>query len=109
MRGGWLASPDDAGSSRQFCNVRRSVDELVREFLRETGILVFVFYGLAALLSAEPRARPLAATLEVLRGRSGEKEVEMSGFYLQLRLVALGGLLVFLFGLYSIHREKKRS
>jgi hypothetical protein len=33
----------------------------------------------------------------------------MSGFYLQLGLVALGGLLVFLFGLYSIHREKKRS
>jgi len=33
----------------------------------------------------------------------------MSGFYFQLGLVALGGLLVFLFGLYSIQREKKRS
>jgi hypothetical protein len=33
----------------------------------------------------------------------------MSGFYLQLGLVALGGLLVFFFGLYSIRREKKRS
>lgn len=33
----------------------------------------------------------------------------MSGFYLQLGLVAFGGLLVFLFGLYSIRREKKRS
>jgi hypothetical protein len=33
----------------------------------------------------------------------------MSGFYLQLGLVALGGLLVFLFGRYSTHREKKRS
>jgi hypothetical protein len=32
----------------------------------------------------------------------------MSVFYFQLGLVALGGLLVFLFGLYSIHREKKR-
>ena len=33
----------------------------------------------------------------------------MSGFYLQLGLVALAGLLVFLFAMYSIHREKKRS
>ena len=33
----------------------------------------------------------------------------MSGFFLQLGLVALGGLLVFLFSLYSIYREKKRS
>ena len=33
----------------------------------------------------------------------------MTGFYLQLGLVALGGLLVFLFGLYSTHRENKRS
>ncbi len=33
----------------------------------------------------------------------------MNGWFLQLGLVALGGLLVFLFGLYSIHREKKRS
>jgi hypothetical protein len=33
----------------------------------------------------------------------------MSGFYLQLGLVALAGLLVFAFGMYSIHREKKRS
>ena len=42
-------------------------------------------------------------------GRSGKEKVEMTGFYLQLGLVALGGLLVFLFGLYSTNREKKRS
>jgi hypothetical protein len=45
----------------------------------------------------------------VLWGRSREEKIEMNGFFLQLGLVALGGLLVFLFSLYSIHREKKRS
>jgi len=33
----------------------------------------------------------------------------MSGWFLQLGFVALGGLIVFALGLYSIHREKKRS
>ena len=47
--------------------------------------------------------------LVVLGGRSREEKIEMNGFFLQLGLVALGGLLVFLFSLYSIHREKKRS
>jgi hypothetical protein len=56
--------------SRQLWIVRRSVDELVGEFLRETGILVFVFYGLAALLSGEPRARPLAAAVSFALGLS---------------------------------------
>ena len=32
----------------------------------------------------------------------------MSGFYMQLGLVVLAGLLVFAFGLYSIRQEKKR-
>jgi len=40
------------------------------EFLRETGILVFVFFGLAALLSGEPRSRPLAAAISVAVGLS---------------------------------------
>jgi hypothetical protein len=42
--------------------VRRSSVELAGEFLRETGVLVFVFYGLAALLSAAHEAR-LALTI----------------------------------------------
>jgi hypothetical protein len=43
---------------------------MVGEFLRETGILVFVFYGLAALLSGEPRARPFAAAVSFTLGLS---------------------------------------
>jgi hypothetical protein len=43
---------------------------MVGEFLRETGILVFVFYGLAALLSGEPRSRPLAAAISFAVGLS---------------------------------------
>lgn len=33
----------------------------------------------------------------------------MNGWYVQLGSVALGGLIVFAFALYSIHREKKHS
>jgi len=43
--------------------VRRSAADMVGEFLRETGVLVLVFYGLAVLLSGEPKSRPLAALL----------------------------------------------
>jgi hypothetical protein len=40
------------------------------EFLRETGVLVFVFFGLAALLSGEPRIRPIAAAISFAVGLS---------------------------------------
>jgi hypothetical protein len=33
----------------------------------------------------------------------------MKGWYVQLGSVALGGLIVFAFALYSIHQQKKRS
>jgi hypothetical protein len=36
---------------------RRSISELVGEFLRETGVLVSVFYGLTTLLSRGHEAR----------------------------------------------------
>jgi hypothetical protein len=36
---------------------------MLGEFLRETGVLVLVFYGLAALLSGEPKGRPIAALI----------------------------------------------
>ena len=46
----------------------------------------------------------------MVRGRShGEEADGMSGFYLQLGLVAAAGLIVFAIGMFSIHREKKRS
>jgi hypothetical protein len=38
------------------------------EFLRETGVLVFVFYGLAALLSAAHEARPALTILGTVTG-----------------------------------------
>jgi len=41
---------------------RRRVIEMVGEFLRETGILVFVFYGLGGMFSGETRAwQPFAS------------------------------------------------
>jgi hypothetical protein len=43
---------------------------MLGEFLRETGVLVLLFYGLAALLSGEPKARPTAALLSSAVGLS---------------------------------------
>ncbi len=37
--------------------VRRSVAEMVGEFLREIGVLVLVFYGVASVLSATEKTR----------------------------------------------------
>jgi hypothetical protein len=37
--------------------MRRSVAEMVGEFLREIGVLVLVFYGAASLLSTSEKAR----------------------------------------------------
>jgi uncharacterized membrane protein (UPF0136 family) len=98
--------------------VRRSSVELAGEFLRETGVFVFVFYGLAAALLATTHEIPLSTAFigtamglifVGLRCSRGEKEKGMKGWYAQLASVALGGLIVFAFALYSIHREKKRS
>jgi hypothetical protein len=56
--------------SRQLWIVRRSVAEMGGEFLRETGVLVLVFFGLAALLSGTERASLSSASLSFGLGLS---------------------------------------
>jgi hypothetical protein len=49
---------------------RRSVAEMGGEFLRETGVLVLVFYGLTSMLSGAHESRLLSAAAGTTLGLS---------------------------------------